>query len=108
MEGAAVCTACAPRARAAGWQHRTLRSWPIASLSLARCPQVWGAWWALTTFARYLSCLERKQPFRTHGWQRLPVGPSRLRGAPLEPLVKLVLPLVGILGELWLGHDSYR
>ncbi|PRW44434.1 Transmembrane 45B [Chlorella sorokiniana] len=68
----------------------------------------WGAWWALMLYARYVRCLAAKRPFRTQAWSRLPVGPPRLRAAPLEPLVKVVLPLLGVLGELWLGHESYR
>jgi hypothetical protein len=69
---------------------------------------VWGFWWALATFTHYVQCLAAKKRFRTRGWRMLPFGPRRLRRLPLEPLVKLALPLVGILGELWLGHESYR
>lgn len=27
---------------------------------------------------------------------------------PLEPLAKLILPFIGILGELWLSHGKWR
>lgn len=72
------------------------------------CCQAWGAWWALTTFAHYLDSLAARRPFRSTGWNLLPWGSSRLRALPFEPLVKVALPLAGILGELWLGHESYR
>lgn len=26
----------------------------------------------------------------------------------MEPLIKIVLPAIGVLGELWLGHESWR
>ncbi|EFN55136.1 hypothetical protein CHLNCDRAFT_134206 [Chlorella variabilis] len=69
---------------------------------------VWGLWWAITTYAHYMQCLAARRGFRARGWQLLPFGLRRLRRLPLEPFVKLCLPLVGILGELWLGHESYR
>ncbi|KAI3428720.1 hypothetical protein D9Q98_007544 [Chlorella vulgaris] len=68
----------------------------------------WGLWWAVATFTHYTRSLAAKKQFRTRGWQLLPFGPRRLRQMPLEPFVKLVLPLAGILAELWLGHESYR
>lgn len=71
-------------------------------------PQVWGFWWTLTTFATYVQCLAARRGFRTRAWRPLPWGSPRLRSLPLEPLVKIVLPAFGILGELWLGHESWR
>lgn len=55
-----------------------------------------------------MRCLAAGRPFRTRGWQAAPFGPAAVRALPLEPLVKLTLPFVGILGELWLGHESWR
>lgn len=69
---------------------------------------VWGFWWTLTTFATYVQCLAARRGFRTRAWRPLPWGSPRLRSLPLEPLVKIVLPAFGILGELWLGHESWR
>ena len=69
---------------------------------------VWGLWWAVTTYNHYIKCLALKRPFQTRGWRQVPFGPQRLREVPLEPFVKICLPLVGILGELWLGHESFR
>lgn len=68
----------------------------------------WGLWWAILTYSHYFQCLASNRRFQTRGWQLLPFGPLRLRSVPLEPFVKLVLPVVGILGELWLGHESFR
>ena len=69
---------------------------------------MWGLWWAVTVYTHYIRALAAKLPFRTRGWQAVPWGPPRLRALPLEPLVKLTLPLIGALGELWLGHESWR
>eukprot|EP00887_Chlorella_sp_A99_P002855 scaffold6.g2855.t1 len=68
----------------------------------------WGAWWVLSVFGAFLRSRAHRQPFRSRTWYALPLGPSWLRRFPLEPLLKVVLPLIGVLGELWLGHDSYR
>lgn len=34
-------------------------------------------------------------------------GPAPFRRLPLEPIIKIILPAIGILGELWLGHEQY-
>ncbi|PSC75597.1 Transmembrane 45B [Micractinium conductrix] len=68
----------------------------------------WGLWWTVCTFGTYLQSLAARRPFRTAGWQRLPWGARALRNAPMEPFVKLILPVAGILGELWLGHEAFR
>ena len=39
---------------------------------------------------------------------RWPWAPRVIQQLPLEPIVKVVLPSLGILGELWAGHESYR
>ena len=94
-----------PDARQAGVCDLLLRPLPAAAQLAAPpppCPpQAWGAWWALTLYARYVRCLASKRPFRARGWARLPVGPACLRAAPLEAIVKVVLPLVGVLGGEW-------
>jgi hypothetical protein len=87
--------------------HRLRVATPPAP-ALLRLLQFWGLWWAVATFTHYTRSLAAKKQFRTRGWQLLPFGPRRLRQMPLEPFVKLVLPLAGILAELWLGHESYR
>ena len=39
---------------------------------------------------------------------RWPWAPRLIHQLPLEPIVKVLLPSLGILGELWAGHESYR
>lgn len=69
---------------------------------------VWGTWWAVCLYHYYLrACVARKQ-FTGRAWWRVPFGSARVRNIPFEPLVMVLLPLCGILGELWLGHESYR
>lgn len=70
--------------------------------------QLWGTYWAVCTIAALLQALAERRAFRTRAWHPFPCGPARLRALPLEPCVKLLLPAAGILGELWLGHESYR
>ena len=62
----------------------------------------------MCTIAALLRALAERRPFRARAWHPLPCGPRRLRALPLEPFIKLLLPAAGILGELWLGHESYR
>jgi hypothetical protein len=81
---------------------------PALAVRSVPCLQVWGLWWAVTVYTHYIRALAAKLPFRARGWQAVPWGPPRLRALPLEPLVKLTLPLIGALGELWLGHESWR
>ena len=69
---------------------------------------VLGTWWALSVFILFLRSRIARRPFLSRVWYCIPGGPSWLRSAPIEPLMKVALPLVGILGELWLGHESYR
>ncbi|KAL6780227.1 hypothetical protein ACKKBF_B13955 [Auxenochlorella protothecoides x Auxenochlorella symbiontica] len=68
---------------------------------------LWGVWWMLATFYEHLASAAGGPPFRSRGWHRLFFGTARARRFPVEPFVKIVLPLFGILGELWLGHDQY-
>ena len=76
--------------------------------ALPCCAQVWGTWWTVCLYHYYLrSCVARKQ-FTGRAWWRVPFGSARVRNIPFEPLVMVLLPLCGILGELWLGHESYR
>ncbi|KAL4445297.1 hypothetical protein ABPG77_011122 [Micractinium sp. CCAP 211/92] len=69
---------------------------------------VWGFWWTVATFATYVQCLAARRGFQTRAWRLLPWGPPRLRSLPLEPVIKILLPACGILGEIWLGHESWR
>ena len=46
-----------------------------------------------------------KQPYRTRSWYDFPWAARRV---PVEPMLKFVLPFIGINAELWAGHVSYR
>jgi hypothetical protein len=76
--------------------------------TLLAVAQVWGSWWLVATYWNYVRCAAARRPFVSRPWYRLWFGPAALRRFPLEPLVKVVLPLCGALGELWLGHESWR
>ncbi|GAB4813862.1 hypothetical protein N2152v2_000908 [Parachlorella kessleri] len=69
---------------------------------------VWGTWWMVAGFQFYLVSLANKQSFKSRSWYRWPWAPRVIQQLPLEPIVKVVLPSLGILGELWAGHESYR
>ena len=69
---------------------------------------IWGTWWLVALFDHFLTTAAFKHQFRTKSWYRVFFGPVWLRRIPLEPLIKVILPTFGILGELWLGHPSWR
>ncbi|KAK9807527.1 hypothetical protein WJX72_001620 [[Myrmecia] bisecta] len=65
----------------------------------------WGSWWILSVFRLHFKS-SAKTPFASRGWFEWPTWvPGNL---PLEPIAKVVMPFIGILGELWLGHDAYQ
>jgi hypothetical protein len=68
-----------------------------------------GTWWLLSLYWEWLTVTaHRRRPFISRAWYKVPFGPPKLRDLPLEPILMVVLPLFGILGELWLGHPSFR
>lgn len=67
-----------------------------------------GLWWMFSLYSEFLRCTLRRRPFASRTWYYLPVGSKAVRRLPLEPLLKMLLPFLGILGELWLGHPSWR
>lgn len=69
--------------------------------------QIWGVWWTIATFYEHLSAQAGGKGFRSRPWHPVFFGSARVRRLPLEPIFKIVLPAIGILGELWLGHESY-
>lgn len=78
---------------------------------------IWGTWWLIALFDTYLTAMamathRSSSPsagqFSSKPWYRVFFGPLWLRRMPLEPLLKVFLPGMGILGELWLGHESWR
>lgn len=70
--------------------------------------QIWGTWWLVATYWSYVRTAAVRRPFLSRTWYRLWFGPAWLRRFPLEPVIKMILPFFGILGELWLGHESWR
>lgn len=80
----------------------------LTAAALAPPPQLWGLWWTIALFINYLRAAAARKPFASRGWWLVPGGPAALQRLPLEPIVKIVLPFFGALGELWLGHESYR
>ena len=71
---------------------------PFPPAGLAFC--LWGSWWAYNTAAYYLWASSRR-PFRGRTW--FPLAGRWLR--LLEPLLKLLVPVVAISFELFLDHD---
>jgi hypothetical protein len=62
----------------------------------------------VATYWTYLRAAAARRPFSARAWHPVWFGPAWLRRFPLEPAVKVALPFCGILGELWLGHESWR
>lgn len=69
--------------------------------------QIWGLWWTFSVIYAHVSSLARRRRFTSSGWYTLQFGTPFLRG-PIEPWIKIVLPLFGIAGELRLGHSRYQ
>ena len=46
-----------------------------------------------------------RSPYVARSWQDNPWGGKAIPG---EPILKLLLPFIGILGELWIGHETPR
>ena len=64
---------------------------------------IWGTYWLLSVFRLHFKSSEKK-PFKSRAWYPF-LWP---KSVPLEPLLKVVFPFIGINGELWAGHDHYR
>lgn len=74
-----------------------------------------GFWWSIITTIRFI--LSRKQsPFKANslvGYKTTVTMPclcmptSRLRRAPIESWIKLILGLVGVLGEAYTGYKTH-
>lgn len=64
----------------------------------------WGSWWLLGVFRLALHASPRA-PYVGRAWYDLPWTSRRV---PLEPLFKVFLTFIGINGELWFGHESWR
>lgn len=58
-------------------------------------------------FWEHLRATSQNKPFQSRAWYRVFFGSAKFQRLPLEPIIKIALPFMGILGELWLGHDQY-
>lgn len=65
---------------------------------------IWATWW----FANIVSIQIHRAQHRKEFTSRSYYHSTYLSKLPLEPLAKLVLPFIGILGELWLSHGKWR
>jgi hypothetical protein len=65
---------------------------------------VWGSWWLLNTLRDYSFSTPPNKLFRSKPWFLQPF----LRELPLEPILKVFCTFIGINGELWAGHPSWR
>lgn len=64
----------------------------------------WATWWLVGVFRLYMNSSVRA-PYQARTWYEFP---SNCCKVPLEPLLKVLLTFVGINGELWFGHESWR
>lgn len=69
---------------------------------------VWGSWWAICIICNYLKANTARQEYVARTWFEWPCAPQWMARLPLEPFVKIAMPFVGINGELWAGHESWR
>lgn len=60
---------------------------------------LWGSWWAWNTVALYLG-RSPSRPYRGRPWYPLPLRALHY----MEPVLKLLVPLVAMNMELWLDH----
>lgn len=61
---------------------------------------LWSLWWFVNVSCIYIHRTQRKNAFAAQAHYRLPLLPE----VQLEPIGKVVLPLIGIAGELYLSH----
>ncbi len=63
----------------------------------------WATWWLIGVFRLYMKS-SVKAPYKARTWYDFPFSTR----VPIEPLLKMLLTFVGINGELWFGHESWR
>lgn len=83
-----------PHPKHGGWLGHMLPGWFFLA---------WSCWWSYSTIRLYMKDAT-KYPFASRTWFEFPL----LKSVPVEPLCKVVFTFVGINGELWFGHESYR
>ena len=65
----------------------------------------WASWWLLGVFRLHMRSSSR-EPYVARAWYDFPW--CCCTKVPLEPLLKVLLTFIGINGELWFGHESWR
>jgi hypothetical protein len=65
---------------------------------------IWASWWMYSNFRLYFKA-SAKRPYKSRSWYEFPGTCGRW---PVEPVVKMLLPFIGMNLELWAGHVSYR
>jgi hypothetical protein len=83
-----------PHPKHGGWLGHMLPGWFFLA---------WSSWWLFSIFRLYLRETS-KHPYAGRSWYDFPL----LSSVPLEPLCKVFFTFIGINGELWAGHESYR
>ena len=63
----------------------------------------WATWWLIGIFRTYMLSSGRS-PYSARCWFEFPWA----KRIPLEPMLKVALTFIGINGELWFGHESWR
>ncbi len=63
----------------------------------------WATWWLIGIFRTYMLSSGRS-PYSARCWFEFPWA----KRIPLEPILKVALTFIGINGELWFGHESWR
>ena len=61
--------------------------------------------WTIVGVARLYLRSSVRSPYETRSWHENPWGGKAFPG---EPVLKMLFPFIGILGELWIGHDTPR
>ncbi len=69
---------------------------------------IWATYWTYSIFTQYLTkqktALLQRRAFRSQAWYPWPYWPV----PHLEPIIKVVLSVLGVLVELRLGHSAWR
>eukprot|EP00884_Botryococcus_braunii_P010593 jgi/Botrbrau1/19535/Bobra.0035s0029.1 len=83
-----------PHPKHGGWLGHMLPGWFFMG---------WSSWWLYSIFRLYLG-ETTKQQYTSRSWFEFPY----LQSLPVEPLCKVLFTFLGINGELWFGHESFR
>eukprot|EP00892_Ulva_mutabilis_P005000 jgi/Ulvmu1/2872/UM146_0014.1 len=65
---------------------------------------MWATWWFANIVSIQIHRAQQRKEFTSRSYYQS----TYISKLPLEPLAKLILPFIGILGELWLSHGKWR